>query len=74
MSYPSNSKLQLSQESYVDLQISDFSLSMYDRVTTPMGTNEAICDSVLYEDPYPSCTCGHKEYHEDEPGKYFFIF
>lgn len=74
MTLPANSKHQLPSERYVDLQISDFSLSQYHGFTTLSNNCEKICDSILYEDPYPDCTCGHEEYHEDEPGKLYLSY
>lgn len=58
-------------EGYLDLQIYDPSLAVYRGVTHLADCGEKISDSVLYKDPYPECTCGHREIHPNctcEPG------
>lgn len=73
MHFPGNSKMPLTSESYVDLRISDINLSQYIGITMSADNVEKICDSLLYRDPYPGCTCGHTDYHEDEPSIYLLL-
>lgn len=60
---------QCPSDNFTDLQLSDTTLSQYNGVTVLPSEIQENCDSILYKDPYPNCTCGHRDYHEDGPSK-----